>query len=326
MPRPSSALGQVRPDLADGLEQFNLANDRMSFVGLQIMPVFEAATKSGQFSKRTLAQILQSGNTARGQRGAYGRGEQKFGTDNFTTTEQGWEEAIDDNEREVYRDWIDAEMAATQACFDVVLRNQEIRIADALFDTGTFTGAMTNAVTTEWSTAASATPIADINVAKKAIWARTGIWPDTLVFNYHVFLNVRACDEVIQRVQSQGAGSSTLATNINTAMLASAFDLKRVVVCGAPKNTANESSATATISNIWSSEYAMLTKTADTGNLREPCIGRTFHWGQDGSELGGHIETYRDEPVRADIVRVRHQVGEKILYPELGQLLSNITA
>jgi hypothetical protein len=34
---------------------------------------------------------------------------------------------------------------------------------------------------------------------------------------------------------------------------------------------------------------------------------------------------YRDEVVRADIVRVRHDVDEKILYPEVGQLLKNIT-
>lgn len=326
MPRPTSSLATLRPELGQGLEQFNLASDRQSFVGTMVLPVFNAAKSAGSFSVRTVAQILQGGDTSRAPGAGYGRGTQKFSTATYATAEQGWEETVDDNDKANYRDYIDAELVATQRAYDVVLRNQEIRIADAVFSTATFTGAMTNAVGTEWSNASGSDPISDIDTAKKAIWDRTGLWADTLILNYHVFMNLRKADAIIDRIQSAGAGNAAKASDVTTAMIANVFDIAKVVVCGAPKNTGNEADTTPTISNIWSSEYAMLCVTAKTNDLREPCIGRTFHWAEDGSQIGGTVESYRDETIRGDVIRVRHQVGEKIIYPELGQLLSNITA
>ena len=77
--------------------------------------------------------------------------------------------------------------------------------------------------------------------------------------------------------------------------------------------------------NIVFLEYAMVCKVATGRDFREPCIGRTFHWSADGSSIGGTVESYRDETVRADIIRVRHDVDELVLYPQAGHLLSNIT-
>jgi hypothetical protein len=59
--------------------------------------------------------------------------------------------------------------------------------------------------------------------------------------------------------------------------------------------------------------------------MRDACIGRTFHWSQDGSSIGGTVESYRDERVRGDVIRVRHDVDEIVLYPQAGHLLSNVT-
>ena len=62
-----------------------------------------------------------------------------------------------------------------------------------------------------------------------------------------------------------------------------------------------------------------------TNDMSEPCIGRTFHWAEDGSQPAGTVETYRDETKRSDIVRVRHDVDEIVMYTEMGHLLYNIT-
>jgi hypothetical protein len=59
--------------------------------------------------------------------------------------------------------------------------------------------------------------------------------------------------------------------------------------------------------------------------MAEPCIGRMFHWSEDGSSPGGTVESYRDEIVRGNIIRVRHDVDEVVLYPQAGHLVSNIT-
>ena len=69
----------------------------------------------------------------------------------------------------------------------------------------------------------------------------------------------------------------------------------------------------------------MVARVARSNDLREPCVGRIIHWGEDGSQIGGAMESYYSPETRADIIRCRHQVDEKILYPAAADLLSNIT-
>lgn len=325
MPSPSTSLATLRPDLAGSLEQFDLAMDREGFIGSQVLPVFDAARSAGTFGKIPLAQLLQTRDTTRAPGATYSRGSYKFEPDTYTTQEQGAEEPVDDNDRENYRDYLDAELVATARAYDAVLRNQEIRVAAMIFNATTWTGAsLTTAITNEWDDAANAVPITDVEAAVRKVWENSGLWPNTLIINRHVFRNLRNCDSIIERVNAAGAGSPSKPSDITLAMLSAVFDLPRILVGGSAKNTALEGAAAA-IGKIWSDEYAMVCRTAVTNDIREPCIGRTFHWAQDGSQIGGTVEEYREEQTRSDIKRVRHQVGEKTLYVQMGHLLSNVT-
>jgi hypothetical protein len=107
-------------------------------------------------------------------------------------------------------------------------------------------------------------------------------------------------------------------------MLAQVFDLDYVIVAGSSKNSAVEGQAP-TPTQIWSDEYAMVCKVATSNDMREPCIGRTFHWSEDGSSIGGSIEEYYEEQSRSKIIRVRHDVDEVVMYLQAGHLLSNVT-
>jgi len=322
---PDSSVATLRPELAQGLEQFNLAMDRQGFIGHRILPVFELAEASGIFPKITLESLLQNKETVRAPRTGYSRGDWDFTTDTFATQEHGWEEPIDDNEAKMYRNFFDFEQIATQRAFDMVLREQERAIATAIYNTTTWTGAtLTTAITHEWDDATNAVPISDINAAKQKVWDLTGLWPNALVINRKQFNNLRTLDDIKDTIASSGAGYPTRATDITREQLAACFDLDYILIGGAAKNTANEGQ-TRSLSQIWSDEYAMVCRIATTNDMSEPCIGRTFHWGADGSNIGGHVETYRDETVRSDIVRCRMQIQNKILYAQCGHLLSNVT-
>ena len=264
-------------------------------------------------------------DTARAPGGGYARGTWEFAPATYATQEHGAEEPVDDNQQAAFQEYFTAEVVSTARAFGAVLRNAEKRVADAVFNTSTWTGGgLTTAVTNEWDDAANATPIIDVENAVTAVYNASGIWADTLVINRQVFRNLRNCAEIIDRINSAGAGNPSKASDINTAMLAAIFDLEKIIVAGGTRNTANEGQS-ASPGQIWSGEYAMVCKTADGIDMSEPCIGRTFHWSEDGSSIGGTVETYRDEKVRGDVVRVRHQVAEVVLYPEAGHLLSNIT-
>ncbi len=324
MPAPSTALSTLRPDIAGSLVEFDLAMDRANFVWNRVLPVFEVPTAAGKFGRIPVEQLLQTRETVRSNSGGYSRGSFTFTDDSFATTEYGAEERVDDRQAKMYRTYFEAETIAAQRAMDAVLRNAEIRVANAVFNATTFTS-FTTAVGTEWSNAASGTPITNVEAAVRSVWNQCGMWANALVINRHVFRNLRNSAQIQDRIEASGAGSPAKASDITTAMLAAVFDLDYVIVAGGTTNSAKEGQ-TASFGKIWSDEYAMVCRVATTNDISEPCLGRVFHWGEDGSQVMGTFETYRDETVRGDIVRARHDVQEKILYTECGHLLSNSTA
>ena len=324
MPSPSSSLATQRPDLASFLE-FDLESDRAGYVAGQVFPVMNVASQSGNFGKIPLEQLLQQRDTKRTPGSGYARSQFTFSPATYATDEHGAEEPVDDRESKMYAEYFDAEQVATMRAFSSVLRNAEQRVADAVFNTSTWAGAsLTTGITNEWDDATNAVPLTDVEAAVQKIYDNSGLWANALVINRKVFRNLRNCDQVVERIQSAGAGDATKASDITTQMLAQAFDLDYIIVAGTSRNGAKEGQA-ASPTQIWSSEYAMVCRVASGQDMRDPCIGRTFHWSSDGSSIGGSVESYRDETVRGNVIRVRHDVAEVVLYAEAGHLLSNIT-
>lgn len=325
MPTPSTSLATLRPDLAASLEQFDLAMDRQGFIASRVLPVMDVQVQSGTFGKIPLASLLQNQETARNSRGGYNRGNWEFTTDSFTTKENGWEEAIDDREAKLYAGYFDAALVSTARAFDFVLRAAERRVCTLLQNTTTWTGAsLTTAVSTAWTMAnrTTSTPLVDVEAAVRKVWSGTGLWPNALIIGKHTFRNLQHTSQVIDKITSSGAGNPAKPTDITAEMMSRVFDLPKIIVAGSAKNTANEGQ-TVSIAPVWSNDYAIVARIADTADIREPCLGRTFHWSADGSQIGGTVETYRDETVRSDMVRVRHETHEKVLYTELAHLLTN---
>lgn len=323
MPSPSGTLATLRPDLAGSFMEFDLEMQRRGYVASRVLPIFEAGKQSGTFGIVPLEQLLQDGNVDRAPGGGYNRGEWTFDDVSYACRERGWEEPVDDREAKMYADYFDAEQVSTMRAYEKVLGAAERRIAAAIFNPTTFSSQKTT-VTNEWDDYVNATPTDDVETAVRAVHSRTGMWPDAMVINRLVFRNLRNCSQIIDRINSSGAGNPSKPSDVTVQMLQAVFDLDEIIVAGVSKNTANEAKA-ANISQIWSNEYACVFVKARSNDIREACLGRTFHWAEDGSEAGGTVETYRDETVRSDIVRVRHDVDEKLIYTECAQLLDNIT-
>jgi hypothetical protein len=307
--------------------EFDLESEKAGYIATQVFPVIDVQSQAGNFGKIPLAQLLQKRDTKRAPGSGYARSNWTFDKAVYATEEHGAEEPVDDREAKMYADYFAAEQISTARAFSSVLRNAEERLASAVFNATTWTGpSLTTAVSNEWDKnhASDATPINDVEAAVNKVYDASGLWPNALIINRRVFRNLRNLDEIIERINSQGAGDATKATDITAQMLARVFDLEFVIIAGTSKNGANEGQAAAP-TQIWSSEYAMVAKIATSADMREPCIGRTFHWSEDGSSIGGTVESYREEAIRGDVIRVRHDVDEVVLYPQAGHLLSNVT-
>lgn len=323
-PTPSSSPATLRPDLVS-FEEFNLENERNGYIALDVLPVVESGLQSDNPGKIPLEELLFNGDTARTSGAGYNRGSFKFETFSFATQENGWEEPVDERDEKRYRHIIVADQVARNRAYGIVSRNQEQRVSNAVFDTTTWSGSsLTTSITHEWDDAPNAVPLTDVESAVTKIYENSGLWANALVINRQVFRNLRNCDQIIDRITASGAGDPAKATDVTVDMLKAVFDLEHIIVGGNSKNTASEGQA-ASPAQIWSGEYAMVCRISTSADMRDPCIGRTFHWSEDGSSIAGTIEEYYEVQSRSRVIRVRHETDEVIMYPQAGHLLSNIT-
>lgn len=307
-----------RPDLGQVAHEYLLEASQQGFIGLDIFPLFDVDRESGYYFKIPIESLLALPPTKRAPRANYGRSDWTYEAATYKCEEHGWEEAIDDVERQ-QNPGIMAEQIATVRALDIILRAQEKRIADAVFNTGNITA--TAAVTTEWDNA-SCTPLKDIYTAKAAMRAASGLEPNVVVISRKVF------DAVMRSTEITGAFKYTNPIEIGgdearRRILSQYFGVDRVLVGNAIKNTAKKGQ-NVSIGDIWDDEYCGLFRVSAGGrDLKEPCLGRTFLWTAD-SPQNAIVETYREEQTRSDIVRVRHNVDEEFVFVGAGYLLSNI--
>lgn len=322
---PISSNTSVRADLAAFFE-FDLEMEKREYIGTKVLPVVDTLLSSDDPGKIPLESLLQEVDTTRSSGSGYNRGSWKFDRFNYSTRENGWEEPVDERDKKRLQDLLQIEQISYSRAVNFVMKNHEKRVADLVFNPSTWTGgALTTGVSNEWDDAVDATPIVDVNAARLKVYEGSGLWPNALIINKKVFHNLRQSEEIIERINSAGAGSASKASDITAAMLAAVFDLDFILIGGGTKNSAKEGQP-ASPAQIWDDEYAMVCRIATSVDMREPCIGRTFHWSEDGSQVGGAVEEYYSDEVRSKIIRVRHDTDEVIMYPQAGHLLSNITA
>lgn len=321
MPAPTSDVRNLRPDISGVLQPYSELATSLGFVADLVAPGTEVAESAGQYATVDGKNVLQNVDTKRGKDGRYTQVTWEWGKGTYNCLEYGLEERIDRRDAARYGRWFDAEVAAARRVRRLLALAREIRIAAVLFNTSTFTPASN--ITHEWDDAANADPIADVKAAKSRLWAR-GVEANALLINKQVYENILGCDSVLDRIASNGAGDKTARALLNVQKLMEVFDLRHILVGAALKNTADEGQ-TASLSPVWSGEYAAVGRIAETEDIEEICVMRTFHYGADGSQMGGVSETYYDESRRADVARVRMDVAEETIATAAWELLDNIT-
>ncbi len=319
MPSPSTTLASLRPDLGGSFEEFDLDMNRRGMIALDLFRVMETQVQAGSFGKVPIESLLQAIDTKRAPGSAYNRSKFTFTDAKFATAEHGVEEPVDDRESKMYANYFVAEQVAASRARNMVMEGLEQRVATLAQDTATLAD---TAVTVKWDVPATATPITDVEGAMQRLFDK-GIIGNALVVGWKTFRNLRLVKQIQDAIAAQGAGDKITARQINIDKLKSVFDIDHILVAGMIKNTANEAQA-ASISTVFDNTIATVTRIAETDDIREPCFGRVFHWGEDGSDIGGTMESYRDETVRGDVIRARMDTDETVLYIEAAELLTGV--
>jgi hypothetical protein len=322
MPMPTSDTAIQRPDLGVLVyEYMEEESSMMGYIGLQVMPLFPVMEQSAQYPVIPKEVMLNVETTKRAMRGKYPRSDWEFEEGYYATSENGWEEAVDDRERKMYANKFDAEALATQRASNIILRGQEKRVADTVFNESNFTG---NAITNEWDDAENATPIDDVSTGKLSVRSACGMLPNALIIAYSTYLNLKRCAQIVDLIKYTFPGLDI--NKLSLSQLAQVLDVPQVMVGGAVYNSAKKGQS-ASVTDIWSNEYAMLTRISGGMDITTPCIGRTFLWTED-SESNHVVETYREEQSRGDVIRVRHDTHEAMIMSRNkdGAVKSNLSA
>ncbi len=212
---------------------------------------------------------------------------------------------------------LDPDMDATRFLSQQMLIRQEREwatsaFATSIWDTDTTPGTL-------WS-AASSTPIADIETGKNTVLSATGYVPNTLVMSYAVFSALMDNADITDRIKYTSQDS------VSPELLARVFNVDRVLIMSSIYNSAQEG-ATASYSQIGDKD-ALLCYVAPNPGLMVPSAGYTMIWSGISAGLGtsSAISRFRLDELRADRIEIEAAWDTKIVSSALGYFFSNVVA
>lgn len=141
---------------------------------------------------------------------------------------------------------------------------------DVAFSAG---GTPGTATSVPWSDDSGSDPFTDISNGQQQILLTTGVEANTLVLSYPVYMTLRKHPLIIDRIKYT---TPVFAGNITPQLLATAFDVDRVLVSRAVYNSSPEGQA-GSYSFIMGNS-ALLLHTPAAPSLMTPAAGYTFSW------------------------------------------------
>lgn len=216
---------------------------------------------------------------------------------------------------------IDMDRDATNFVSQQMMIKREREWVSAFFVTGNWTGSTTGTDVTPgvlWS-AVGSTPIEDVQAQNDSIAEKTGFKPNTMVIGPEVFTQLKSHPDILDRIKYTERGIVT------KDLLASLFDLERVLVPMATRNTSQEN-ITASFDFLYG-KNALLCYVTPTPGIQIPTAGYTFSWtGLGQNNFGDAIKKFRMEHLESDRIEQNSAFDQKLVTANLGMFFSAVVA
>ena len=179
----------------------------------------------------------------------------------------------------------------------------------------------------QWNDAAS-DPINDVAQWQIDQIELTGFKANTLVIGSHVLKELKNHPDILDRIKYTQKGIVT------TDLLATLFDVDRVLVSYATKtdvaevNDARTQDAAATFEFVVNPKSALLAHTASSPSLMTPTAGYIFTWNGylAGNSHGIRIKNFRMEHIASDRVEAEMTYDMKVVSNDMGVFLEDAVA
>jgi len=237
--------------------------------------------------------------------------------DGWNCKDRGLTEPIDDTIAQNQSRFFDVESSSSTFLARNVRISREQRVAAILF--GTIWGAKQSGVKYLKANLATMDVPEDLKEAIQVVDKRQEE-ANTLVLSRPVWDLISISDKMRMFIFGQLQGSSM----ITPALVAEKFGLKQVLIGSASFSTAKRGKEVTDADLAWCwPENKIWIGNVQTGAPEAGGAGRTFVL--EDTTSGGEllvVETYRDENLRSDIVRVREDTDEKIVNENAGTILT----
>lgn len=291
------------PDIRDihqdsVLTSISVAYKNTGFVGDLIMPKVKVKKESDTYYIYG-REKFKIQDTLRAVRSDYKRIDWTVTTDTYRCHEYGLEQLIDDREKDNADDPLDLEIDATETVTDMIMVDREKRIADLLTTAANFTNYTTLSGTDQWDDYTNSDPMDDIETARNAINAATGLMPNAMVIPNEVYIKLRHHPQLLERIKYTQKGVVTVD------LLKTLFEIENIWIAYSLYDTATEGQ-TVSLSRIWGKHVLMAYVTPRPG-IRKMSLGYSFF------TKNRITEKYREGKKNSDVVRVREIIDEKLV-------------
>lgn len=178
-----------------------------------------------------------------------------------------------------------------------------------------------SAVASGWG-GSGADPIADLNTCINNVQDATGQKPNSIVFGMAAWRLFRDNAAVLNKFYGT-AGASSTGRLVTMDMVKGLFDLERLLVGGAYRNTGEEGQ-NVSLSQIWG-ENVLVYYAPTSPRKDKPSLGYSFRWnGVPGMSM--QAEIFQDSKAKAEEVQLGYFQEEKITAKALGFLLTAVSS
>lgn len=319
----------IRHDLNAFVEEAAKSDEHL--FGNKILPTYSTNARAGIYPKIEIAtgELLKKDSTLRAPTGTYNETTRKFKTATYECLDRGLEERIDDVLVKDYDKFFDVEVLTSKLIMRTLKMDYESRVFNTLQTAGnsastiyagnaiTYAG-LVAANTQQWGIEASAAvdgwDFAKVLMDAVKAATKLGETPNTLVLSSTQWNYIRRLSKLNTFLYGN-LGSGVGYKLINDTDIGKAFGIKNVYITHSYYDANPRMSATTSLSAMWANTSAWLGN-VQGGEISGGGFGRTFVWSKDGGLF--NTETYRSEPRRGDMIRVRHHTSELVVNSNAG--------
>jgi hypothetical protein len=310
-----------RPELTEMLTE--APHIESMFLAEKLFPVKTEKTQAGEYYKRTIAGggLMRAEGYRREPKGPYKSITSVFEKDSFKTLEHGLKEPVDAAEAAEVEEIFDAQVEAGKNVRRRLMMEYEIDVKNAIFNASAWAPGVQNPVVNYTESLLSTIDfVQDIQRALEA-FTNYGQIPNTVVLSSYLFNQIRRSPK-LQAYIFGPAAVANQQTQISLKHLEGLFDIPlNFHIARLPVDLSKDGDDSPNIARVWPTSHIFLGN-VQGGSYKSGGIGRTIVW--DADSPGGLFttDTYVDDDIRCDVVRVRSHRIEKIIDPTAGLLIA----